>query len=264
MTSVTPPEDPPADLRRAQAGLRAVLQGKALALAGESDCAREAFRDALERFRIAAREGNPVRSRLRERALRFDRSLSPRDRGRRAGARSRTAARRGPARQPRRHGAAPLSGRGREGQEGGGVGAFGNRLRHPDRRERRRAQGRRLLPVPDAHGLRRGPEAQGTLPRPDARHPQGGGRSAGSRLRRDGRVRVQVPGTLPRRRARLLAVHRGHRQALRAQAERARSTSGAIPSSPRAPPRPISATCTRCSATGISRWPRTTRARVAS
>jgi membrane-bound lytic murein transglycosylase D len=34
--------------------------GKALALAGESDCAREAFRGALETFRAAARPGDPA------------------------------------------------------------------------------------------------------------------------------------------------------------------------------------------------------------
>src|ERR1039457_7066266 len=34
-------------------------QGKSLALAGESDCARMAFREALETFRIASRPGNP-------------------------------------------------------------------------------------------------------------------------------------------------------------------------------------------------------------
>ncbi|MEO8055972.1 MAG: LysM peptidoglycan-binding domain-containing protein [Acidobacteriota bacterium] len=33
-------------------------RGKALALAGDADCAREAFRDALETFRAAARPGN--------------------------------------------------------------------------------------------------------------------------------------------------------------------------------------------------------------
>ncbi|MDL2716371.1 MAG: LysM peptidoglycan-binding domain-containing protein [Acidobacteriota bacterium] len=36
------------------------FSGKALALAGESDCARGAFRDALETFRAAARPGNPA------------------------------------------------------------------------------------------------------------------------------------------------------------------------------------------------------------
>src|ERR1017187_7452594 len=34
-------------------------QGKSLPLAGESDCARMAFREALERFRTASRPGNP-------------------------------------------------------------------------------------------------------------------------------------------------------------------------------------------------------------
>ena len=51
-----PPEDPPAAARTLAS--EQFYQGKALALAGEGDCAREAFRGALESFRTAAREGN--------------------------------------------------------------------------------------------------------------------------------------------------------------------------------------------------------------
>ena len=53
-----PPEDPPAISAARTLAAEQFYQGKSLALAGEGDCAREAFRDALETFRVAAREGN--------------------------------------------------------------------------------------------------------------------------------------------------------------------------------------------------------------
>ncbi len=59
VTSAAPPEDPPAISAARKLASEQFHQGKALALEGESDCARQAFRDALEGFRIAAREGNP-------------------------------------------------------------------------------------------------------------------------------------------------------------------------------------------------------------
>ena len=56
---MAPPEHPPAVSAARKLAAEQFYQGKSLALAGESDCAGEAFRDALETFRIAAREGNP-------------------------------------------------------------------------------------------------------------------------------------------------------------------------------------------------------------
>jgi membrane-bound lytic murein transglycosylase D len=55
------PAEPPAGLASAEARLLATdlfYRGKAFALAGEGDCARDAFRDALETFRAAARPGD--------------------------------------------------------------------------------------------------------------------------------------------------------------------------------------------------------------
>ena len=59
VSRMPPPEDPPAVSAARKLAAEQFYRGKSLALAGESDCAREAFRDALETFRIAAREGNP-------------------------------------------------------------------------------------------------------------------------------------------------------------------------------------------------------------
>jgi hypothetical protein len=56
---MSPAEDPPAIAAAHKLAAEQFYQGKSLALAGESDCAREAFRDALETFRIASRPGNP-------------------------------------------------------------------------------------------------------------------------------------------------------------------------------------------------------------
>ncbi|MEO8585063.1 MAG: LysM peptidoglycan-binding domain-containing protein [Acidobacteriota bacterium] len=54
------PEEPgPVETARTQS-TELFFSGKALALAGEADCARGAFRDALETFRAAARPGNPA------------------------------------------------------------------------------------------------------------------------------------------------------------------------------------------------------------
>ena len=219
VSRMPPPEDPPAISAARTQAAEQFYHGKSLALAGEGDCAREAFRDALETFRVAARAGNPsdlaFASELYDSIALYRSAIG-------AGARA-AEAERPPAEDPRDSlvATAPLPSPDEveKAKTEVGVGGLGNRLRHSDRRERRRAQGRRLLPVPDAHGLRGGPQAQRALPRPHARHPQGGGPSAGSRLRRDGRVGLQVPGSLARRRPRLLAVHRRHGQALRPQAE---------------------------------------------
>ena len=54
-----PPEEPSAVSAARALAAEQFYQGKSLALAGESDCAREAFRDALETFRTVARQGNP-------------------------------------------------------------------------------------------------------------------------------------------------------------------------------------------------------------
>ena len=59
ISRMPPPEDPPAISAARKQAAEQFYQGKSLALAGESDCARETFRDALETFRIAARPGNP-------------------------------------------------------------------------------------------------------------------------------------------------------------------------------------------------------------
>ena len=53
------PEDPPQVQAARTQATELFYSGKALALAGESDCARDAFRNALETFRLAARPGNP-------------------------------------------------------------------------------------------------------------------------------------------------------------------------------------------------------------
>jgi membrane-bound lytic murein transglycosylase D len=50
--------EPPAVPAARKLAIDQFYQGKALALAGESDCAREAFQGALETFRAAARPGN--------------------------------------------------------------------------------------------------------------------------------------------------------------------------------------------------------------
>ena len=52
------PEEPQAVLAAKKLATEQFYQGKAFALASESDCAREAFREALETFRIAARPGD--------------------------------------------------------------------------------------------------------------------------------------------------------------------------------------------------------------
>jgi membrane-bound lytic murein transglycosylase D len=60
-TQTAPPsaaEEPPATSEARKLATQRFHQGKELALAGESDCAREAFREALETFRIAARPGD--------------------------------------------------------------------------------------------------------------------------------------------------------------------------------------------------------------
>ncbi len=54
------PEEPAAIQAARTQATELFFSGKALALAGESDCAREAFRGALETFRTAARPGNPA------------------------------------------------------------------------------------------------------------------------------------------------------------------------------------------------------------
>jgi len=59
VSHLPPPEDPPAVSAARTLAAEQFYQGKSLALAGEGDCAREAFRDALETFRTAAREGSP-------------------------------------------------------------------------------------------------------------------------------------------------------------------------------------------------------------
>jgi membrane-bound lytic murein transglycosylase D len=60
-TQTAPPsaaEEPPATSEARKLATQRFHEGKELALAGESDCAREAFREALETFRIAARPGD--------------------------------------------------------------------------------------------------------------------------------------------------------------------------------------------------------------
>jgi len=52
------PEEPASTEAARTQATELFYSGKALALAGESDCAREAFRGALETFRAAARPGN--------------------------------------------------------------------------------------------------------------------------------------------------------------------------------------------------------------
>ena len=59
VSRMSPPDDPPAIAAARKLAADQFYQGKSLALAGESDCAREAFRDALETFRTASREDNP-------------------------------------------------------------------------------------------------------------------------------------------------------------------------------------------------------------
>ncbi len=59
VSRIAPPENPPAISAARKLAAEQFYQGKELALAGESDCAREAFRDALETVRIASREGDP-------------------------------------------------------------------------------------------------------------------------------------------------------------------------------------------------------------
>ena len=54
------PEEPSASQAARTQSTELFFSGKALALAGESDCAREAFRGALDTFRAAARPGNPA------------------------------------------------------------------------------------------------------------------------------------------------------------------------------------------------------------
>jgi membrane-bound lytic murein transglycosylase D len=58
VSQMPPPEDPPAISTARKLASEQFYRGKSLALAGESGCANEAFRDALETFRAAAREGN--------------------------------------------------------------------------------------------------------------------------------------------------------------------------------------------------------------
>ncbi len=58
VSQVPPPEYPPAISAARTLAAEQFYQGKSLALAGEGDCARVVFRDALETFRAAAREGN--------------------------------------------------------------------------------------------------------------------------------------------------------------------------------------------------------------
>jgi len=61
VTQTEPPiaaEESPAISTARKAATEHFYQGKALALAGDSDCARVAFREALETFRVAARPGD--------------------------------------------------------------------------------------------------------------------------------------------------------------------------------------------------------------
>ena len=58
VSRMVPPEEPPAISAARNLASEQFYQGKSLALAGESDCAREAFHEALETFRRGAR-GNP-------------------------------------------------------------------------------------------------------------------------------------------------------------------------------------------------------------